>query len=147
MKSYCGAECNECGRFGNGCKGCTETGGQPFGKQCLIAEYIKVGGEAAFQEFEKKLISEINALGVEGLPEVKGLNALEGAYVNLAYPLPSGEKVKFLCDEEIYLGTQVEPVFGESERCFGIVANASFILVVTYGCNGSDPELVLYKKR
>ena len=32
-------------------------------------------------------------------------------------------------------------------RCFGVLANADFILVCTYGENGADPELLLYKKR
>ena len=29
----------------------------------------------------------------------------------------------------------------------GVLANVDFILVCTYGCEGSDPELLLYKKR
>ena len=33
------------------------------------------------------------------------------------------------------------------ERCFGVLANMDFILVCTYGKDGMDPELVLYKKR
>ena len=35
----------------------------------------------------------------------------------------------------------------DSDRCYGIVANEDFILVCEYGCNGSDPEIVLYKRR
>ena len=34
-----------------------------------------------------------------------------------------------------------------SERCYGVVANEDFILVCEYGCNGADPEIVMYKHR
>lgn len=77
---------------------------------------------------------------------MESLNALVGAYVNLAYPLPGGAQVKFLDDRTTYLGTQLEPEFGR-ERCFGVLASMDFILVCTYGKGGADPELVLYKKR
>lgn len=97
-----------------------------------------------FEELKKQLIDEINALGIEGMPKLEGLNALVGSYVNLAYPLPSGACVKFLNDGTTYLGNQLET--GE-ERCFGVLANVDFILVCTYGCEGAEPELLLYKKR
>ncbi len=77
---------------------------------------------------------------------MKKLNALVGAYVNLEYRLPNGEKVKFLDDEKTYLGNQLESEFG-GERCFGVLANMDFIMISTYGAKGEDPELVLYKKR
>lgn len=35
----------------------------------------------------------------------------------------------------------------ESERCFGVVADEKFILVSEYGCNGAEPEIVLYKHK
>ena len=44
-------------------------------------------------------MEEINDLHIEGLPQVKELNALVGKYVNLMYTLPNGEKVKFLDDK------------------------------------------------
>ena len=97
-----------------------------------------------FEELKKQLIDEINALGIEGMPKLEGLNALVGSYVNLAYPLPSGACIKFLNDGTTYLGNQLET--GE-ERCFGVLANVDFILICTYGCEGAEPELLLYKKR
>ena len=60
--------------------------------------------------------------------------------------VPGGAKVKFLDDNATYLGNQLVPEFG-GERCFGVLANMDFILICTYGPNGADPELVLYKKR
>lgn len=53
---------------------------------------------------------------------------------------------KFLDDETTYLGNQLESEFG-SDRCFGVLANMNFILICTYGAEGADPELVIYKKR
>ncbi len=107
-------------------------------------EELSDGGE--FEAFKKQLIGEINALSVEGMPKVDKLNALVGRYVNLAYRLPSGESVRFLDDGTTYLGNQLESELG-GDRCFGILANMDFILICTYGENGTDPELVLYKKR
>ena len=60
--------------------------------------------------------------------------------------LIEGASVKFLDDNTTYLGNQLEPEFG-GDRCFGVLANMDFILVSTYGKDGADPELVLYKKR
>ena len=108
--------------------------------------YEELSDDGQFEEFKKQLMAEINALGVEGLPEVTSLNALVGSYVNLAYPLPSGAFVKFLNDSTTYLGNQYECEFG-GDRCFGVLANMDFILISTYGREGADPELVLYKKR
>lgn len=106
----------------------------------------ELGDGGAFETLKKRLINEINALNIAGMPEVKTLNALVGSYVNLAYPLPSGESVRFLDDRKTYLGNQLESETG-GDRCFGVLANEDFILVCTYGAEGADPSLVLYKKR
>ena len=82
--------------------------------------------------------------GIAGLA-VDDLNLLTGSYVNLPYPLANGSTVRFLKDDDIYLGNQVERA--DSDRCYGVVANEDFILVCEYGCNGSDPEIVLYTRR
>ena len=108
--------------------------------------YEELGDGGKFESFKQLLIKEINDLHIEGMPEVKSLNALIGSYVNLAYRLPSGYSVKFLDDKTTYLGNQLESEFG-GDRCFGILANMDFILICTYGPEGADPELVLYKKR
>ena len=107
--------------------------------------YTSLGGEEKFEEFKKLLMEEINALRIEGMPEVTELNALAGSFVNLEYTLPNGMNVKFLNDNTTYLGCQLESMFGIG--CFGVVANMEFILVCTYDENGANPELVLYKKR
>ncbi len=99
-----------------------------------------------FAALKRELIEEINALKIANMPRVEKLNALVGAYVNLAYPLPGGAQAKFLSDNATYLGTQLETADG-SGRCFGVLANADFILICTYGAEGADPELLLYKKR
>ncbi len=108
--------------------------------------YKELGDNGEFEAFKKQLIEEINDLHIEGMPKVDRLNALIGSYVNLEYRLPSGAKVKFLDDGTTYLGNQLECELG-GDRCFGVLANMDFILVCTYGEGGSEPELVLYKKR
>ncbi len=108
--------------------------------------YEELSDNGQFEAFKQQLITEINDLHIEGMPPVEKLNALVGSYVNLEYPLPNGQRVKFLNDETTYLGNQLHSEFG-SDRCFGILAGMDFILICTYGDEGRDPELVLYKKR
>ena len=108
--------------------------------------YEELSDNGEFEQFKQQLIDEINALGIEGMPQVESLNALIGSFVNLEYPLPSGAKAKFLDDGTTYLGTQLECAFG-GERCFGVLACMDFILICTYEAEGKNPKLVLYKKR
>ncbi len=150
MESLCGADCSNCG-YGknNNCKGCKETNGCPFGRQCFIAKYILTGGKDNYDAFKQQLIKEINNLNVSGMPKISDLTPLNGSFVNLSYPMPNGENVNLLEDDDIYLGTQVENDFNDGEliRFFGIVANMSFILISEYGANGDNPEIIIYKKR
>lgn len=90
------------------------------------------------------LIEEFNSLGIEGV-HLTDLNLLKGSYINLEYTLPNGQKVKLLEDDKMYLGNQIE-IEGK-ERCYGVAADENHLLVCEYGCNGSDPEIVVYKRR
>lgn len=108
--------------------------------------YEELSDNGEFEKFKTQLIDEINALHIEGMPKLEKLNALVGQYVNLEYRLPNGACVKFLNDQTTYLGNQLESEFG-CERCFGVLASMDFIMVCTYGREGKDPELILYKKR
>ena len=106
--------------------------------------HTELSDHGKFDAFKKQLIEEINNLNIEGMPKLESLSALVGAYVNLEYRLPSGMKAKFLDDNVTYLGNQLEV---DNNRCFGIVANAEIILICTYGVEGVNPELVLFKRR
>lgn len=136
--TYCGMNCCENCSSLSRCSGCEKCAGHPFGGSC-VAERNR-----HFAEFKQQLVEEINALGIDGLT-VDDLNLLTGAYVNLEYPLFNGTTVKYLNDKDIYLGNQIERQ--DSERCYGVAADERFILVCEYGCNGADPEIVLYKRR
>lgn len=150
MKSICGADCKNCG-YGknNNCKGCTESKGCPFGKQCFVYKYIKNGGTENFDLFKKHLVDEFNSLNVAGMPKIDDLFPINGAYVNLAYPMPNGKAVKLLDDNDAYLGNQVECEFNDGEliKCYGLVAGLDFLLVSEYGENCSSPEIVVFKRR
>ena len=104
----------------------------------------ELGDGGAFEALKRQLIEEVNALQIKGMPKLERLNALVGSFVNLAYPLASGMQAKFLDDATTYLGNQLEAGDG---RCFGVLANVDFLLICTYGKDGADPELLLYKKR
>ncbi len=144
MLSICGAYCcEECSRKED-CGGCQAVNGHPFGGTCIAAECIERGGMEGFLELKSKLISEFNALGVENL-EVSDLNLLNGFFVNLEYCMSNGQKVKLLEDNKVYLGNQIE--IPGSDLCYGIVADEAYLLVCRYGCNGSNSEIIMYKKR
>ena len=150
MKTKCGLDCEECGF--KECPGCTETGGRPFGGTCMLSVCCdEKGCENCGRSFEapcrlkEELIAEFNALGIEDMEEITSLNALNGAYVNLAYKLPGGQEIRFWDDGRIYLGNQVRKK--GSDRCYGLTADENYLLVCEYGENGSDAEIVVYKRR
>ena len=96
------------------------------------------------KKIKEMLIEEFNALGIQSL-QVKDLNLLNGFFVNLEYTLANGQSVKLLEDDRVYWGSQIEiPV---SDRCYGIVADDKYLLVCEYGCNGTEPQIIVYKKR
>jgi len=136
--SMCGADCANC-QWNTACTGCSD-------EKCFIAKYVKTGGREKYEEFKRTLISEFNSLGIPGMPEITDLYALVGRYVNLEYPLPSGQKAKLLNDNSMYLGNQVECALGDG-RCYGLLASPAFLLVSEYGENGADPEIVVYLRR
>lgn len=108
--------------------------------------YEELGSKEGFEAFKRQLMEEFNALNIDGMPRVENLNVLSGSYINLEYTLPSGQRVRLLDDNATYLGNQLHCLYG-GERCFGIAAGMQFLLVCTYGADGADPELVLYKQR
>ena len=138
MKSLCGADCANC-QWSSTCPGCDH-------EKRFIARYIKKDGKDAYGEFKQSLIDEINSLDIPGLPKIHELYALVGNFVNLEYPLPSGQTVRFLDNNSMYLGNQVE-IQGKEGRCYGMVACVDFLLICEYGENGADPEVVLFKRR
>lgn len=137
-ESICGANCASC-QWNSTCPGCSD-------EKCFIAKYVKAGGKEKYEEFKQTLINEFNSLGIPGMPKIKELYALVGKYVNMEYPLLDGGTVKFLNDNNMYLGNQVECEFGNG-RCYGMIAGLNFLLVCEYGENGANPEIVLYKRR
>ena len=150
-KSLCGLDCAECPQKDN-CGGCVATNGSPFHGGCVVAACC--GSQKCTNcgkffevpcELQKKLIAEFNALGIEDMEEVTSLNALNGSYINLAYTLPSGQTVKLLKDDKVYLGNQLHK--RNSDRCYGIAADETYLLVCEYGELGSDAEIIVYKKR
>ena len=144
-QSICGANCEKCS-FQDSCRGCAATCGRPFGGACIAAEYIKAGGKVHYLEFKEKLLLEVNTLlGANGIPAADALYELPGKFVNLAYPIPSGRTVQLLDETRVYLGCQIE--FADAGICYGVVADAGFILICSYSVNGSEPELIAYQKR
>jgi len=144
MKTICGIDCSGCG-FYVSCKGCIETDGRPFGGECIAAECYKRDGEDYFNAYKTRLIEEFNSLKISDMPVITTLCQLSGAYINLEYTLSNGMKIKLLDDTKIYLGYQVKKA--NSDRCYGLAADNDYLLVCEYGCNGTKPEIIVYKKR
>lgn len=132
--------CKKCS-LNNNCISC-----ESIFNNCIALDYIKIGGIENYNEFKKILLNEINSLLTEiNIPEIENLCEISGSFVNLEYSIPNGETVKFLDDKKIYLATQIE--FADMGVCYGVVADTNFILVCSYSVNGSEPELIVYKKR
>lgn len=151
MKTLCGLDCSECG-MRSACGGCAQTGGRPFGGSCMVAvccesRECENRGRcfAASCQLKERLIAEFNGLGIEDMAEVTDLNALRGAYINLQYTLPGGQKIRFWDDDRVYLGNQI--CKKNSDRCYGLAADEAYLLVCEYGENGSDAEIIVYRKR
>ena len=147
-ETICGLDCTNCD-FKENCKGCRATNGRPFGGKCVVAECCKEKNCGNFPKkvcsLKKKIIKEFNNLGIKDMEKVTDLYALIGSFVNMEYLLPNGDKIKLLDDNCIYLGNQLHKK--NSDRCYGLVADDKHLLVCEYGENGSDAEIVIYKKR
>lgn len=128
--SICGVDCAVCG-FRTQCSGCAETGGRPFGGECVVASCCQKHGKPRCEAcaepscgLRARLIAEFNALGIPDMPTVTELLPLGGFYVNLEYTMPSGQPVRLLRNEKIYLGYQLCKT--GSDRCYGLVADENF---------------------
>ena len=144
MKTICGANCDGC-QFRSSCKGCEATCGRPFGGACVAAEYIRANSREKYGAFKEELLGRVNELlALCRAPAAEGLYELPGSFVNMAYPMPNGEKVKLLDDRKVYLGTQVRTE--DPALCYGAAADASFLLICRYGADGSGAELIAYRK-
>lgn len=149
MGTICGADCSQCW-MKEKCGGCAETGGRPFGGDCVLASCCRDKGqkscaECTSCEYRARLMEEYNSLGIADMPRVEQLHALNGGFVNLEYTLPSGQHIKFWKDANIYLGNQLEKLYGD--RCYGLTADDEYLLVCEYGENGSDPKIVCFQRR
>lgn len=99
----------------------------------------------AHSPIKRQLIEEVNALGIKDMPEVDNLFVIQGSVANQEYHL-NGHSVVLLDDDATYWGTQVGKRNVEN-RCFGVACDERYILVSEYGWDGSNPEIVLLKRR
>lgn len=109
-------------------------------------KYEAIGGQEMFDKFKSTIINEINELHVDGMPPVPSLDNVSGKLINYSYRMPSGESVKLLKDDAIYLACELECEFGGDLR-FGAIASMDFILVFTHDKNNENTELVIFKHR
>lgn len=151
METICGANCSKC-NVKETCGGCIKTNGHPLGGTCIIASCCQTKGyqqcydcSKSVCEYKSQLIKEFNSLKIKDMPKVTELYHLNGAFVNLEYTLPGGQAIKFWKDNNIYLGNQLHK--NNSNRCYGLTADDNYLLVCEYGDNGSDPKIVIFKKR
>ena len=139
-QSFCGADCAKC-NSNMTCKGCRSTGGKPFGEPCFVAKLCQ---EENYETLREQLLAAFRALGIEELKNLNRLYPLKGSFVNLEYPLPSGQKITLWKDDGIYLGNQIAK--SGSDRCYGVAADENYLAVSEYGENGADARLVMFKR-
>ena len=148
MKTICGANCGKCSLQGT-CQGCGQTGGRPFGGTCVVASCCQKKGQQSCSdcqvcEYRAQLIKEFRSLGITDMPPLTELYALNGSFMNLAYPLPGGRRIRLWDDRSIYLGSQLPKGGG---RFYGLAADDEYLLVSEYGENGADPQILVLKIR
>ena len=141
-KSICGVDCNQCEQ-NNTCNGCTKTNGHPFGPECLVASCLK-DGEHVLLEFKKKLITALHALKIPDMEDITELFALKGSTINIEYPLPNGQMIRFWDDNKIYLGNQLRKK--NSDRYYGVAADGQYLMVSEYSGYGTDAVVVVFKR-
>ena len=145
-KSVCGLDC-DCCELRENCSGCFAAGGKPFGGECIIARCCEQKNCTYCEDcaercaLKSKLIAEFNALEIPDMEKISDLNSLKGSYVNLSYPLPSGDNVSFW-DDTIYSEISVE----KKERQIYGCTDGNYLMVSEYGADGEDAEIVIYKK-
>ena len=93
---------------------------------------------------KEQLIEEFNNLGIPDMEIVTDLYEGKGDFVNLEFPLPCGQIVKLWDDEKTYYINQLEKK--GTPRCYGLTADENYLLVCEYGEDGTDPEIVLFKR-
>jgi len=93
---------------------------------------------------QTELMKAFNDLHIEGMPEVTELHLLKGDFINLSYTFPSGQTVKLWDDASSYYGAEL--CKAGSDRCYGLTAGDTYLLVCEYGNNGSDAEIVVLQR-
>ena len=89
-KTICGADCAQCPSREE-CKGCAETRGCPFGRQCFLAKYMIDFGQEKLAALQQAIMEEVNGLHIPTMKPVEALYPMRGSFVNLPYRLPSGQ--------------------------------------------------------
>lgn len=148
--SICGIDCMKC-ELKETCYGCAMTEGHPFHGGCVLAACCLSNGYEHCGKchnekcrLKEQMIAEFCMLGIEDMEEITGLNACKGSYINLTYTFSSGQAVKLLDDDKIYLGNQLSKK--DSSRYYGIAADESVLIVSEYDADGSNAEIIVYKK-
>lgn len=93
---------------------------------------------------KERILTEIKNLGIKEFEKLNSLNLLDGNYLNLEIELPNGDRAKLLDDNKKYYANQID--IENSDKCYGVAADESFIVVYKYGCDGADAELIQIKR-
>lgn len=88
---------------------------------------------------EEIILSRLHSLGIPELLEIKTLNKLDGAYINLLCELPNGEFGKILNNAYTYYAAQIDKK--QDDRCYGIASDGKQLAVYEYGYGGKDAKL------
>lgn len=93
---------------------------------------------------QKQLVQAFRALDIPELKTLESLSELPGHFINLEYTLPNGRTVRFLEDDKTYLGSQVHKE--NSDRCYGLISDGSFLFVCEYGSGGSGAQVICFQR-
>ena len=93
---------------------------------------------------QERLLELLHQLGIAELGQIQQLYELKGDFINLECRLPNGQYAKLLDDDKLYYGAEICKT--GSSRCYGVAGDAGQLVVYEYGENGTEAELVLWKR-
>ena len=92
----------------------------------------------------QKLIEQFNKLEIKDMPTLTKLYGHKGEFVNIECRLPNGKSGKILDDNKMYYTAELPKQ--NSDRCYGLVTDKTQLAVFEYGENGTDCELIIWKR-
>ena len=150
FRSYCFMNCRKCSKRIY-CAGCYESGGRPFGGECVIAECCKKHNEgykcgypATGCKLKYKVMTEMKKSGVTDLHPFNLIFEMPGKFININYKHPDGSVKRPFDDTKVYIWGQYK--LPNRSRIYTIIADSENLWIADYDENGDNAEILEHRK-